>query len=575
MRLLIVFGRQYPGRSSLMLLCLSLAALAEGVGLSSLLPLLSLVTQTDASSSPLERTLRSAIAAVGLEPTTGVLLSLIVAGSLVKAALVLLGQKQVGYTVAHVATDLRLSLLRSLLQARWLYYVRQPVGTLANSFATEAHRAADAYLHGATMMSQGIETLLYIVIASLVSWQTAAAAAVVGAATIGALNGLVRMTKRAGARQTEIMRSALGRMSDVLYSVKPLKAMGREELVSPLLQRDTQMLNSVLRRQVLSREAVRALQEPFMVLALTAGLYLATVQWSLALDSVVVLALVFARALVALGKVQKSYQAMAACESAFWALQRTIQETQAAAETHTGTRAPSFTREIELRDVDFTYDERPVLRDLSLRIVAGEVTAVIGPSGSGKTTIADLVLGLMRPQRGEVWLDGVPLAEIDVRKWRNQVGYVPQDMLLLHDSVRMNVTLGDPAISERDVEEALRAAGAWDFVAQLPEGLETPMGERGARVSGGQRQRIAIARALVHRPRLLILDEATAALDPVNEEAIYDTVRALRGRTTILAISHQPGLLAVADRVYRLCDGEVTAAERVHETAAAAGAHAR
>ena len=558
-----------------MLVCLTLGALAEGVGLSTLLPLLSLVTRSSGSTSPLENGLRSALDSMGLEPTTGVLLSIIVAGTLVKCALVLLGQKQVGFTVAHVATDLRLSLLRSLMKARWLYYIRQPVGTLANSFATEAHRAADAYLHGATMMSQGIETVLYVVIASLVSWQTALAAAFVGAFTVIALNGLVRMTKRAGARQTEILRSVLGRMSDVLYSVKPLKAMGRESLVAPLLQRETQLLNRVLQRQVLSKEAVRALQEPFMVVALSGGLYLATVQWSLSLDSVVVLALVFARALVSLGKVQKSYQAMAACESAFWALQRTIAETEAEAEVMTGTRPASFERQIELRGVDFTYGDEPILQDVSLVIAAGEITAVIGPSGSGKTTIADLVLGLMRPQRGEVYLDDAALAEIDLRSWRHQVGYVPQDMLLLHESVRINVSLGDPELTQADVEDALRAAGAWEFVCELPQGMDTPMGERGARVSGGQRQRISIARALVHRPRLLILDEATAALDPANEAEIYATVRALRGRTTILAISHQPGLLAVADRVYRLSEGQVRAADRGPTLAAVSGARTR
>jgi ATP-binding cassette subfamily C protein len=146
-------------------------------------------------------------------------------------------------------------------------------------------------------------------------------------------------------------------------------------------------------------------------------------------------------------------------------------------------------------------------------------------------------------------------------------------MLLLHEDVMMNVTLGDPDLSRADVEEALQAAGASDFVRELPQGLETPLGERGARLSGGQRQRIAIARALVHRPSLLILDEATASLDPASEAGIYDTVRSLRGRTTILAISHQPGLLKVADRVYRLSGGRVIELQgdaRFHDHDAAA-----
>jgi ATP-binding cassette, subfamily C, bacterial len=248
---------------------------------------------------------------------------------------------------------------------------------------------------------------------------------------------------------------------------------------------------------------------------------------------------------------------MAACESAFWSLQRTIEESEREGETGIGTREPEFSSGIRVRDVDFAYDERPILAAADLFIPAGEVTAVVGPSGAGKTTIADLALGLVRPQRGEVFLDDVPLAEIDVAKWRRRVGYVPQEMLLLHEDVMTNVTLGDPSLSRADVEEALAAAGATDFVLELPQGLNTPLGERGARLSGGQRQRIAIARALVHRPSLLILDEATAALDPTSEAGILDTVRSLRGRTTILAISHQPALLKVADRVYRLSGGRI------------------
>jgi ATP-binding cassette subfamily C protein len=557
MQLLLVFARRYPSRTAIMLVCLILAALAEGVGLSSLLPLLGMVTGSKGEPSGVEQTLRDVLARLHIEPTLSVLLVLIVLGSVAKAGLMLLAQRQVGYTVAHVATDLRLALLRALLQARWLYYIRQPVGMLSNAFATEASRASEAYLYGTTLISQVIQTILYVVLAASVSWQTTVAASFVGVATVGLLSGLVRRTKRAGVKQTDLMRTLIARMTDVLFAVKPLKAMGREPLVAPLLEHETQSLNRALQKQVMSKEAVRALQEPLLVIALTGGLYMATTVWNIAVEEVIMLTLVFARALYSLQKSQKQYQAMAACESAFWSLQRTIDESEREAESATGTREPDFATGIRVKGVDFRYDERPILVSADLFIPAGEVTAVVGPSGAGKTTIADLALGLVRPQSGEVFLDDVPMAEIDVAKWRRRVGYVPQEMLLLHEDVMMNVTLGDPALSRADVEEALAAAGASDFVRELPQGLETPLGERGARLSGGQRQRIAIARALVHRPSLLILDEATASLDPTSEAGIYDTVRSLRGRTTILAISHQPGLLQVADRVYRLSNGRV------------------
>jgi len=141
--------------------------------------------------------------------------------------------------------------------------------------------------------------------------------------------------------------------------------------------------------------------------------------------------------------------------------------------------------------------------------------------------------------------------------WRQRIGYVPQETFLLHESVGVNVTLGDPEVASADVEAALKAAGAWDFVRTMHEGCDTPVGERGARLSGGQRQRIAIARALIDQPQLLILDEATASLDPTSEAEVCDTVRRLRGAVTILAVSHQVALLDVADKVYRIEDGTI------------------
>ncbi|MCB1699280.1 MAG: ATP-binding cassette domain-containing protein, partial [Halioglobus sp.] len=157
--------------------------------------------------------------------------------------------------------------------------------------------------------------------------------------------------------------------------------------------------------------------------------------------------------------------------------------------------------------------------------------------------------------QGEVLLDGVALTDINIKQWRSMIGYVPQDTTLLHDSILHNITLGDPSLNAADAEEALRAAGAWDFVSRLPLGLETVVGERGGKLSGGQRQRIVIARALINKPRLLILDEATSALDPESEEVVRQTMEDLKGRLTIMAISHNRALVQAADYVYQLGGG--------------------
>lgn len=565
MKLLFYFARAYPRRTVLVLGCLLLSAIAEGIGLSSLLPVLGLASRPHGDSSALgtggakdsqlENAISHVFSTLGLQPGIGLLLLVIVCGMFLKAALLLLAQKHVGYTVAQVATDLRLTLLRSLFAARWEYYVRQPVGALANSFATEVSRAAMAYQHASAIAALAIQAFLYLSLAAVVSFPVMIGATVTGVMIGFGLKRFVRKSRKAGARQTAVLKALLGQLTDVLFSVKPIKAMARESFVGPLLEEETHRLNRALRREVLSKETLKALQEPLVVGALAGGLYVAMARWGLPLDALILLGILFARTLVCINKVQKEYQAMVACEAAFWSLQGTIARSTEQSEVALGTRQPLLTREISLRNVSFSYGDRPVLHEVSLCASIGQLTTIIGPSGAGKTSILDLVIGLVRPQKGEIWLDDTPLSQVDVKAWRATVGYVAQETFLLHENVFLNVTLGDPELTPADVEKALRAAGAWPFVSAMPEGMYTPVGERGSGISGGQRQRIAIARALVRQPQLLILDEATASLDPDSEAAIRETVKALKGAMTILAISHHPALLEIADTVYRLEDG--------------------
>ena len=200
---------------------------------------------------------------------------------------------------------------------------------------------------------------------------------------------------------------------------------------------------------------------------------------------------------------------------------------------------------------------------VSLVVPAGQVTVLTGLSGAGKTTIADLILGLHQPDQGQVLLDDVPLREIDLASWRSLVGYVPQELVLFHDSIFANVALGDRRIGEAEVRQALEMAGAWDFVRRLPEGMKTHVGESGAKLSGGERQRIALARALVARPRLLILDEVTSALDPDTEWQICRGIRELAGEMAVLAITHRPAFLEIADLIYRIEAGRAIEASAV------------
>jgi ATP-binding cassette subfamily C protein len=466
--------------------------------------------------------------------------------------------RQVGYTVARVATDLRLQLLKALLSTRWEYFSGQPVGKLANAISSEAYRASDAYLKGASLMAAGVQLAAAAAVALMIAWRATLIYLGVAVLVSWFLRSLVRAARRAGARQTKFYRLLLSALTDTLQSVKPLKAMAREGLSDALLASQTNALDRALRKAVISKEGLKAIQDPAFVVLVAAAAWVGLEMLKLPVSSVTVLILLLWRVLSSLKKVQSFYQEMVIGESAYWAIRATIDEAAAQVEVMPGERRPTLEREIRFERVGFAYGESAVLRDLSIAIPVGRLTTLVGFSGAGKTTIVDLVIGLVRPTAGQIWLDDTPLEEIDLRAWRRSTGYVPQENLLFHDSVLRNVTLGDPELGEADAEQALRAADAWDFVAALPEGLHATVGERGTRLSGGQRQRIMIARALVHRPQLLILDEATSALDPASASALAETIRGLRGRMTILAVSHQSDLVKVADRIYRLEQGLAT-----------------
>jgi ATP-binding cassette subfamily B protein len=216
--------------------------------------------------------------------------------------------------------------------------------------------------------------------------------------------------------------------------------------------------------------------------------------------------------------------------------------------------------ELGVRDVDFHFSEgaQPTLSGITFDVVAGRTVAVVGPTGSGKSTLAGLLVRLVDPHTGQVLLDGVDLRTLREGEVSSQVAFVPQSTFLFDDTVRDNVTLGAP-FSDEQVHEALRIAAADGFVGQLPDGLDTRVGERGATLSGGQRQRLALARAVVRHPRLLVLDDATSAVDPSVEARILDALRSGDRPATVVVVAYRQATIALADEVVWLERGRLVA----------------
>jgi ATP-binding cassette, subfamily B, bacterial PglK len=226
-------------------------------------------------------------------------------------------------------------------------------------------------------------------------------------------------------------------------------------------------------------------------------------------------------------------------------------------------RSTALAPPITLDNVTYRYPgtESAVLREANMTIPARASVGLVGATGTGKSTIIDLIVGLLTPSSGAISLNGVALTRERAAAWRDRVGYVPQMLFLLDDSIRRNIAFGlhDDQISQTQVERAALLANIHDFIARLPDGYDTKVGERGVRLSGGQRQRLVIARALYRDPEVLIFDEATSALDQDTEQAVMEAIRTLSHQKTLLIISHRPAALQGCDIVYEVADGRIAA----------------
>lgn len=502
------------------------------------------------------------LARLGIGQSLGMLLGVVAAALVLKSLVQAGAMVYVGFAAAERVTELRREVVSALLEARWGFLLRQRMGRLSTVLASECSRAGELYVQTGTLLALSLQCLTYVVVALFVSWQVAVGALVLGSLVMVGLRSFVQYARRNAAKAFAVQRRLLSIFLDALRSVKPLKAMGREHAFAALLNRNISRARRLQRRAALNREAMSSIQEAAGTVILCAAFYLLWTMRVTPLPELLVSSFLLVRILGMLGKLQKSYQRAVVLERAHTATAELIEQGRRDREPAAGTRTPRFERAIRFDGVELRHVDALALEDITLEIPARRCTVLLGPSGAGKTSLVDLVLGLYRPTAGRVLVDDCPLEEFDLHAWRTGIGYVPQEFVLLHDTIRANVTLGDETLTDADVLRALEQAGAAALVAELPEGLDTRVAEGGARFSGGERQRIALARALVRRPQLLILDEITSALDEETACEVAAQIRALVGTTTVLAITHRPELLAIADVIHRLEKGRVAETER-------------
>ena len=381
---------------------------------------------------------------------------------------------------------------------------------------------------------------------------------VFGVIMMFSLRYFVKIAGFASKLSTKHMASLISKLIEGLSGLKSIKAMSAQDNLEKYLSKDIYKIQNLRKKIIISSSVLKNIQEPAIILGLSILVFYLFTFLENNQSSAILLMVLFYRCLQKLLNLQIYYQQIAVAIPAFNFIQKIIYEATNDREDINAGKKITFKKDINFENVSFKYNEKNVLSNLTFKINAFEIIAILGESGSGKTTIIDLISGLTKLQKGDIKIDGNSIRSINLSNWRSQIGYVPQDPFMIHDSILNNITLENHKYTNQDVDWSLEKSGTKDFISAKAEGVYFDIGEFGSKLSGGQKQRLAIARAIIRKPKILILDEPTSALDSVSAARIKKTLQELQNFMTIIIITHQEDLADIASKIIRIKHGEIT-----------------
>jgi subfamily B ATP-binding cassette protein MsbA len=562
--------RPYRGRYLLGLAATVAASLLDGFTIVVLIPLLTALFGTagplGSRGTTLERVSQQVLGPLvdGIPPAeaAGRLVVVLLLGLLLKNGLQF-AANQVSVAVQEgIVRDLRNRLYRHLLGLDLGFFQRTRIGQLIAGVMVDADRVKLVVTASLTTLFQNAMLIAaaLVILASISLRLTAMTLATVPVLVLG-IRVLLARLRRHARLWTDEQGELSATVTERLGAVKLIRALGAEAREAEAFARQSDRYRKRVQRTQRYASLTSPVSEVFGGLVLILLMIAATqpaITGTALRPEVTIVFLVAALKMMSPIKAIAQFpaawtMALASAERVFALLDRTTVEAEAP-----GLGEARFAQAIEYRRVSFAYEpERPVLREVSFRVPAGGIVAIVGPSGAGKTTLLELLPRFYDPTAGEIRLDGVPLAELSRSSLRRLIGVVSQEAVILNDTVRANLAYGRPEATTADLEAAARAANAHGFINDLPAGYDTVLGERGTRLSGGQRQRIAIARALLRDPPILLLDEATSALDAESERMVHQAIDRLMEHRTVLVIAHRLSTVQHADLILVLDEGRV------------------
>lgn len=463
------------------------------------------------------------------------------------------------------ARKLRLDAYRELLQASWPFFLRKRGSDIVNVLTIELARVLSAMNTFLQLVASVIFTVIQIAIAFWLSPSLTLFVLACGSILAIVSRRFIRKAKQLGSQTSQHAQNYMAGITDQIGGMKDIKSntmeLARlawlEELSGNMLREQIDYIKLRMNSQFVYKTASTLLIAAFILVCFalfqTQGIQLLTIT------------VIFARLWPRFTSIQANLETMSSLIPACRAVLELRAECVEAAEHTTSgindVRRMPIEHAIECRNIRFKYDKSESehnLKGISLRIKAHSTTAIAGASGAGKSTLIDIIMGLLRPDEGQIVVDGEPITDSNLLAYRRSISYVPQEPFLFNASIKENMELIAPGATEEEIWEALEFASCAEFVRGLPQGLETVIGDRGVRLSGGERQRLVLARAIIRKPSILVLDEATSALDAENERNIQEAIDRLKGSMTIIIVAHRLSTLRGADQVFVIGQGQIT-----------------